>query len=360
MSSSSVQINNHTFGSKKSDREPFNNSIQYPGNVLQFKTHQHLQAQIGMGKTRLPYPSPYSTASTASSASSTGGEVINLSNKSRTSGGSAYSPYSRSKSPKSTSSMSSSGGSANGNGIFIGTTSILDNLLKNPRTHLEAAIAAAAAAAHNSAANNNEANDNSDMVQYEAEGYLENCRSSPHNLTAAHLRQLQEQHGKGRGHPPYYCSPGSAGHPSLVGANSGDDNDNNMEMTMTEDSTPIPAHLLEPNVEYHIGGNEYPDRYGTLHNPLADLAKVAAASIKHQPTTGGGNKRGSKKVQQPPVDANGEISSTGRGSETATPPKPKPKKNEAIICDICSKKFSNAYNLRVSFYLMDDFFIHFN
>lgn len=77
--------------------------------------------------------------------------------------------------------------------------------------------------------------------------------------------------------------------------------------------------------------------------------KVAAASIKQQPTTGGGgNKRGSKKVpQQQQVD--GEITSTGRaGGETATPPaKPKPKKNEAIICDICSKKFSNAYNLRV-------------
>jgi hypothetical protein len=342
MSSSSVQINN--FGGKK-DRD----QIQYPGNVLQFKTHQHLQAQIG-NKARLPYPSPYSTSSTASSASSSGGEVINLSNnKNRTSGGSAYSPYSRSsgggKSPKSTSSLSSSGGSTNGNGLFIGTTSILDNLLKNPRTHLEAAIAAAAAAAaHNAAANaNNEANDNNDMVQYEAEGYLENCRSSPHNLTAAHLRQLQEQHGKA----PYYCSPGSAGHPALVGANGGDDDNNNMEMTMTEDSTPIPAHLLEPNVEYHIGGSEYPDRYGTLHNPLADLAKVAAASMKHQPTTGGGNKRGSKKVKQE-VDANGEITSTGRAGDSATPPaKPKPKKNEAIICDICSKKFSNAYNLRV-------------
>lgn len=281
MSSSSVQINNHTFGGKKSERDR-ETQIQYPGNVLQFKTHQHLQAQIGMGgnnnKARLPYPSPYSTSSTASSASSSGGEVINLSNnKNRTSGGSAYSPYSRSsggaKSPKSTSSMSSSGGgSTNGNGIFIGTTSILDNLLKNPRTHLEAAIAAAAAAAAHNAAAANEANDNNDMVQYEAEGYLENCRSSPHNLTAAHLRQLQEQHSKGQGHPPYYCSPGSAGHPALVGANGGDD-DNNMEMTMTEDSTPIPAHLLEPNVEYHIG-NEYPDRYGTLHNPLADLAKV--------------------------------------------------------------------------------------
>lgn len=337
MSSSAVQNN---FGVKK-DREQ---QIQYPGNVLQFKTHQHLQAQIGMGnKARLPYPSPYSTSSTASSASSSGGEVINLSNnKNRTSGGSAYSPYSRSsggaKSPKSTSSLSSSGGSSNG--LFIGTTSILDNLLKNPRTHLEAAIAAAAAAAAHNAQNSNEASDNNDMVQYEAEGYLENCRSSPHNLTAAHLRQLQEQHGKS----PYYCSPGSAGHPSLVGANGGDDDNNNMEMTMTEDSTPIPAHLLEPNIEYHIK-NEYPDRYGMLHNPLADLAKVAAASVRH-PTTGGGNKRGSKKVQQQHVDGNGEITSTGE-TKTTTPAKPKPKKNEAIICDICSKKFSNAYNLRV-------------
>jgi hypothetical protein len=342
MSSSSVQINNHTFGGKQKSDRGDSQQIHYPGNVLQFKTHQHLQAQIGMGnKTRLPYPSPYSTSSTASSSSGGGGggggEVINLSNnKNRTSGGSAYSPYSRSsggaKSPKSSTS------STNGNGMFIGTTSILDNLLKNPRTHLEAAIAAAAAA-HNAAAAaaaNNEANDNNDMVQYEAEGYLENCRSSPHNLTAAHLRQLQEQHGA-KGHPPYYISGG------------GGDDDNNMEMTMTEDSTPIPAHLLEPNVEYHIGaGAEYPDRYGTLHNPLADLAKVAAASIKHQPTTGGGgNKRGSKKVpQQQQVDGNGEITSS-KGSETTTPVKPKPKKNEAIICDICSKKFSNAYNLRV-------------
>jgi hypothetical protein len=309
---------------------------------LQFKTHQHLQAQINgnasSNKARSPYPSPYSTSS---SASSSGGEVINLSsnkkqqsNNSNNSAG-AYSPYSRAstKSPKSTASSTSS---SNNGGLFIGTTSILDNLLKNPRTHLEAAIAAAAAAA--AAANNgNSNNDDGDSE------YMDDVRSSAaHNLTAAHLRQLEQSGGKG-----YYCSPGSAGHPALHGGSARDDEDNNnMEMTMTEDPTPIPPHLLEPNVEYHIG-SEYSadrlDRFGTLHNPLVDLAKVAAASMK-QPA--GGNKRGSKKNQQQQVDGNGEITSSKDGSG-ATPPKPKPKKNEAIICDICSKKFSNAYNLRV-------------
>jgi hypothetical protein len=388
MSNSSVQINNNTYGGGNkgskpgSAASPSSESSSYPGNLLQFKTHQHLQAQIvasAVAKARLPYGSPYSTNSSTSSASSVSGggpgEVINLSNnKNRTSGGTAYSPAGssssyRAKSPKSSSASSSSGIGTNGQaggagGLFIGTTSILDNLLKNPRTHLEAAIAAAAAA-HNIAAaqaaamrdgSGSEGNDNSDMVQYEAEGYLENCRGSPHNLSIGG-RAGRDSSGD---HPPsYYCSPGSAGHPSLIAGGHGggdDDNNNNMEMTMTEDNTPIPPHLLEPQVEYHHqqqnnnnnNSNSSRDDYGggIVHNPLAELAKHASL----RPPAGGGNKRGSKKNQQQQmvVDGNGEITSSG--AVRATPPaKPKPKKNEAIICDICGKKFSNAYNLRVSF-----------
>jgi len=345
MSNSSVQINNAYGGlGKKSASE-----ASYPGNLLQFKSHSHLsqmmaQAQVANNKqTRLPYGSPYSTSSTTSSTSS--GEIINLS-KNRTSGGTAYSPASnyssRAKSPKSSASSSSGIGSGgtNGSGLFIGTTSILDNLLKNPRTPLEAAIAAAAAAHHTLVAAAAEGNDNSDMVQYEAEGYLENCRS-PHNLSVG---------GRSGGDQPpsYFCSPGSAGHPALLGSGPGndDDNNNNMEMTMTEDNTPIPPHLLEPKLEYNTndgGAGVYQDRLS--QNPLDHLAKVASA----RPPAGGGNKRGSRKNQQQMVvDGNGEISSSGHGARATPPPKPKPKKNEAIICDICGKKFSNAYNLRVS------------
>lgn len=353
--SSAVQINssngpNNNFRDNSNNRKKSDvsnassdaSSRDQPQHLLQFNHHHQLHQQIAMGKARIPYGSPYSTSS-----SSSGGEVINLT-KNKTSGGSYSTLAAKNaggKSPKS----QAGGASTNSGRVFVGTTSILDNLLKNPRTHLEAAIAAAAAAAaasaHN-AHNNNDASDNNDMVQYEAEGYAD-AQSSPHNLSAAHLIQ-QQREGNDRN---YYYSPGSAGHPAFTSGGN-DDDDNNMEMTMTEESTPIPAHLLEPNVEYRVP-QEYADRYGLLHNPLADLAKVAAASIQHQPATVG--KRGSKKnqqqQQQQAADGNGvdDITSTGKQANTTPAPTPKKaKKNpDSIICEICGKKFSNAYNLRV-------------
>lgn len=351
--SSAVQINSNNTNSnsfrdnsnnrKKSDVSNASSeasSRDQPQNILQFNHNHQLHQQIAMGKARLPYGSPYS-----SSSSSSGGEVINLT-KNKTSGGS-FSTFTTKnvggKSPKSQAGGVSGGASTNSNRVFVGTTSILDNLLKNPRTHLEAAIAAAAAAAAASAHNthNNDGSDNNDMVQYEAEGYAD-AQSSPHNLSASH------REGQDRSY--YYSSPGSAGHPAFTSGGN-DDDDNNMEMTMTEADTPIPAHLLEPNVEYRVP-EEYSNRYGLLHNPLADLAKVAAASIQHQPTTVG--KRGSRKnqQQQQAADGNGvdDITSTGKQATTTQAPTPKKaKKNpDSIICEICGKKFSNAYNLRVS------------
>lgn len=365
--SSAVQINSNNTSNNNNFRDNSNNrkksdvsnassdasSRDAPQHLLQFNHQRELHQQIAMGKARIPYGSPYS-----SSSSSSGGEVINLT-KNKTSGGS-FSTFAGKnaggKSPKSQSGGVSGGASTNSNRVFVGTTSILDNLLKNPRTHLEAAIAAAAAAAAASAhnAHNNDGSDNNDMVQYEAEGYAD-AQSSPHNLTAAHLIQQQRQDQQDRS---FYYSPGSAGHPAFTSSGNDDDDNNGMEMTMTEDNTPIPAHLLEPNVEYRVP-KEYADRYGLLHNPLADLAKVAAASIQHQPATVG--KRGSRKnqqqqQQQQAADGNGvdDITSTGKQANTTPAPTPKKaKKNpDSIICDICGKKFSNAYNLRVSDELM--------
>ena len=207
------------------------------------------------------------------------------------------------------------------NRVYIGTTSILDNLLKNPRGQYPDQNNASAA---------NEASDNNDMVQYEAEGFNESG---------------------GQTHPTYYYSPTAGAGISIGGHSVFEDDAAPIDMSET-DHAPIPAQLLEPNVEYHIG-NEFTDRFGGIQHPLADLAKVTA-SVQQQQQTTASKRRGAKNqaAQQGELAGNGVeiISSTGRHPVDTPPPvKIKIKKPpETITCDICSKRFSNAYNLRVS------------
>jgi hypothetical protein len=149
---------------------------------------------------------------------------------------------------------------------FIGT-SILDNLLKNPK--------------------------NADRQQYSTGS------QSPVNLTSDGAGKYAAEYADQR----YYYN-------------------------YMDESEEVPAQLLEPNVEYHIGKEMEGYGGGRAENPLLDLAKVASSM-----------ERGKRKVPGDKITSTGQ---QGDGIKIKIKKQPEP-----ITCDICGKKFSNAYNLRV-------------